>query len=71
MVRTILVPESENIVFSLPKEYVGKQIELIILPADDILVEHDLSPQKKKVQFSAVSLDTRDWKFDREEANAR
>ncbi|MDR1526095.1 MAG: hypothetical protein LBS46_00295 [Dysgonamonadaceae bacterium] len=70
MIRTVFVPDNENVVFSVPKEYVGKRIEVTILPADDILVDY-ITPEKKKISFTSVSLDTRGWKFDREEANAR
>ncbi|MDR0733289.1 MAG: hypothetical protein LBF08_04420 [Dysgonamonadaceae bacterium] len=70
MIRTVLVPESENVVVSVPKKYVGKCVEITILPVNDAPVEY-ATPEKRKPHFTAISLDTRGWKFDREEANAR
>ncbi|MDR0505431.1 MAG: hypothetical protein LBH32_01240 [Dysgonamonadaceae bacterium] len=70
MIRTVFIPKTDKVVFSLPKEYVGKEIEVTILPANDISDEY-ITPDKRKTSFTAVSLDTRGWKFDREEANAR
>lgn len=71
MIRTVFIPEAEEFVFSIPKEYVGKRIEVTMLPADDIIEEYIRPDDKKKITFTSISLDTRGWKFDREEANER
>jgi hypothetical protein len=63
MIRTILVPENKRIVFFMPKEYVGKRGRVIILPEDKYI-----RTEKKKISFTSISLDTRGWKFNREEA---
>jgi putative transposon-encoded protein len=72
MVRTVLTPRNNNLVFSIPKEYVGRELEIIIFPTDDSSVsELTQQPLSKKATFNAVSVDTRRYKFNREEANAR
>lgn len=54
---------------SLPNEYVGKQLEVIAFMLED---ESKIPENEKKhVTFDTVSLDTRGYKFNREEANER
>jgi len=68
MIRTILIPQNDNFVFPIPTEYIGKELEIIVFPKDEVLSK-PLLP--KKVSFNAISIDTRQYKFSREEANAR
>jgi hypothetical protein len=68
MVRTVLIPQNDSVVFPIPKEYIGKELEFIVFSTEEILSKPTLS---KKVTFNAISIDTRKYKFDREEANAR
>ncbi|MCL1934305.1 MAG: hypothetical protein FWF53_10910 [Candidatus Azobacteroides sp.] len=70
MIRTICVPESNRFLFILPDEYVGKRLEITIMQENEIAVNYAV-PEAKRVKFNAVSLDTRNFKFDREEANAK
>ena len=68
MIRTVFVPETENFIFSVPKEYIGKQIEVIAFAVDE--TKHNL--HAKEITFTDFDLHLpKDWKFDREEANAR
>ena len=68
MIRTVLVPQNESFVFPIPAEYIGKELEIIVFPKDEIISKSLIS---KKVSFNAISIDTRQYKFSREEANAR
>ena len=70
MIRTICVPENNRFLFILPDEYVGKRLEITIMQENEISVNYVI-PEVKKTKFNAVSLDTRNFKFNREEANAR
>jgi hypothetical protein len=36
MLRTILTPDSEQITFPIPEQYVGTELEIIIFPLKDI-----------------------------------
>lgn len=69
MIRTILTPNKPIISFEIPKEYVGKRIEVIAFARDEEFVAEDV--MKKKVTFNALSVDTKGYKFNREEANER
>ena len=68
MIRTVFTPQNNNFVFPIPTEYIGKQLEIIVFPTDEIFSKPVPS---KKVTFNAISIDTRQYKFNREEANAR
>jgi hypothetical protein len=68
MIRTVFTPQNDNFVFPVPMEYIGKELEMIVFPTDEILYRPLPS---KKVTFNAISIDTRQYKFNREEANAR
>jgi len=68
MIRTVITAKNDNYVFPIPIEYIGKELEIIVFPIDEVLQKPLLS---KKVSFNAISIDTRQYKFNREEANAR
>jgi hypothetical protein len=69
MIRAIITPDKQTISFDIPKDYLGKQIEVIAFPKDEGLIKRSFP--KKKVSFNALSIDTRGYKFNREEANER
>jgi len=68
MIRTVFIPQNDNFVFPVPTEYIGKKLEMLVFPIDEILSKPLPS---KKVTFNAISIDTSQYKFNREEANAR
>ena len=68
MIRTVFTPKNDNLVFSIPTEYIGKELEIIVFPTNKILSKPLPS---KKVTFNAISIDTRQYKFNRDEANER
>jgi hypothetical protein len=69
MIRTVLIPQSQTVLFHVPKDYVGKELEVIAFTTNEAWVEK--SGLQKKVSFAAVSLDTKGFKFNRDEANQR
>ena len=69
MIRTIVTPQQQTISFTIPKDYVGKEIEVIAFAKGEGIAKEQ--PAKKKVTFAALSIDTRGYKFNREEANER
>ena len=69
MIRTIITPDKQIVSFEIPKDYIGKQIEVIAFAKDEGFTEE--KPARKKVTFTALSIDTRGYKFNREEANER
>lgn len=69
MIRTVVTPNTQTISFDIPKDYIGKQIEVIAFAKDEGMTKE--TPVKKKTTFAALSIDTRGYKFNREDANAR
>jgi hypothetical protein len=69
MIRTIVTPLKQTISFDIPEDYVGKQIEVIAFLTDEGVFKEQFVP--RKVSFTALSLDTRNYKFNRDEANER
>lgn len=69
MVRTILKPENQTVTIDIPQSYIGKEIEVIAFAKDEGM--SDEQPAVKKVTFTALSIDTKEYKFNRDEANER
>ena len=65
MFRQILVPSKENATITLPAEWHGREVEVIIFP----LEKPQQSKEKKLPHY--IGLDMSGFKFNREEANAR
>ena len=69
MIHTIVTPLKQTISFDIPKDYVGKQIEVIAFAKGEGITKEQ--PAKKNVTFNALSIDTIGYKFNRDEANER
>lgn len=71
MVRTTIIPDQTtvNISLSIPENYIGKEMEVIAFTKKEGLDKNNI--EGKKVSFSAISLNTENFKFDRDEANER
>jgi putative transposon-encoded protein len=68
MVHTIFVPDSASIQIPIPKEYIGIKLEVIAFPVEDFFEKEYIG---EKVIFTDFGIDAPEYKFDREEANAR
>lgn len=69
-IRKIIVPETDSLVLTLPKNMVGKQIEVTVKEigsADPINI--DTRMKKLNDSLSKLKVDLTNWKFDRNEAN--
>ncbi|HEY2582683.1 MAG TPA: hypothetical protein VGI43_12795 [Mucilaginibacter sp.] len=69
MIRTIVTPDKETISLDIPREYVGREIEVIAFAKEEGFSEEQ--PLKKKTSFTVLHVDTTDYKFNRDEANER
>lgn len=69
MIRTIITPQDQRVFFDIPKDYVGKQIEVIAFAKDEGMQEK--KQRSKDVSFNALSIDTKSYKFNRDQANER
>ncbi|HCN82137.1 MAG TPA: hypothetical protein DIT07_00735 [Sphingobacteriaceae bacterium] len=69
MIRTLVTPDKQSISFDIPKDYVGKQIEVIAFAKDEGISKEQSA--NKKVSFTVLHVDAKDYKFNRDEANER
>lgn len=69
MIRTTLTTDTQTISFNVPMDYIGKELEVIVFAKNEGLNKE--IPTQKKVSFSAISIDTLGFKFNRDEANER
>ena len=67
MIHTIVKPNNNTLLLPIPDNYIGRQVEVIAFMIDE--GKETTSSKKKEVSFNAVKLDTRGFKFNRDEAN--
>ncbi|MBK7409870.1 MAG: hypothetical protein IPL49_19520 [Saprospirales bacterium] len=61
--------EKNNLTILVPDNFLGKQVEIIAFIIDESKPEGVIL--KKAKAFSAIQLDTKGFKFNRDEANER
>jgi hypothetical protein len=69
MIRTIVIPDTQTAFFEVPEDYIGKELEVIAFTKNEYTTAD--ATLEKQVSFSALSIDTKGFKFDRNEANER
>ena len=69
MIRTIVIPNSRTISLNVPQKYIGKEIQVIAFEKEE--AKENKHVNKKLVSFETISIDTKKFKFNREEANER
>ena len=56
MIRTKIIPENTNLQLSIPKDYVGKQVEILVFTTDEIKDSksetHNVSSLRGKLQLT-------------------
>lgn len=70
MIRTVIRPNKNRVSFNIPDKYIGKKMEVIAFAIDEPS-EDVIYAVKNRKSFSAASINTRGFKFDRDEANER
>lgn len=71
MIHTKITPVDTlvNLSFYVPKDYIGKEVDVIAFTQNEGLQGENKA--KKQVSFSALSIDTKKFKLNRDEANQR
>ncbi len=69
MIRTILTPDTQQVSFIIPEDYIGKELEAIAFTTNE--GKESKAEAKKNVSFNALSIDTKDFAFNRDDANER
>ncbi len=67
MLRTILTITQKNLTIDLPEAFVGRQVEILAF----IIDKTSSTSNSASKSFTSLKLDTRNFKFNREEANER
>jgi hypothetical protein len=70
MIRTVVTPVKNVLSFIIPDRYIGKKMEVIAFAVDE-LSEDVIYTTKSRKSFLAVKLNTKGFKFNRDEANER
>jgi hypothetical protein len=69
MIRAVIVPDSDTVSISVPKDYIGKVLEIIAFEQGEGL--GNTTASKKEASFTVLHTDVKDYKFNRDEANER
>jgi len=71
MIQTVIIPDNNivNLSFTIPDDYIGRELEVIAFARNE--GRQTSKAQKKFASFNSVSIDTTDFKFNRDEANER
>lgn len=69
MIRTSIIPHTQMVSFAIPLEYIGKEVEILVFAKNEGVEKKELPT--KCVSFTALSLDTTGFRFNRDEANER
>jgi hypothetical protein len=70
MIRTVITPDKNSLTFNIPDKYIGKKMEIIAFVIDE-LSDDLIYNSKSSKTFSAIKLNTKGFKFNRDEANER
>jgi hypothetical protein len=65
MLRQVMTPSKENSTISIPVEFYGREVEIVVFPLETE------QPKAGKKLPHYIGLDMSDFKFNRDEANAR
>lgn len=70
LVRKVIIPKTDSYLLTLPKQMVGKQIEVTAVEVAPT-APTDIDARMKKINdsLSNLKVDLTNWKFDRNEAN--
>ena len=71
MIQAVIIPDNEivNFSFKVPKNYIGKELEIIAFTRNEGL--QNKGTPKKFMSFDSIKIDTSNFKFKRDEANER
>ncbi len=70
MVRKTVKSNSSLVFIPIPANFIGKELEVIVFEKNEEIETYKNS-NKKKVSYDALSIDTINFKFNRDEANQR
>lgn len=70
MIREIVKPEGNTYLLQLPDEMVGKTVEVIAFEIEEkVAINPKKSINELRTELDGLTVDMKDFKFDRNEAN--
>jgi hypothetical protein len=54
MIRTVLIPDNTDVHLSVPDDYVGRKIEVMCYPLDELVEKRESAPPKSMSSFKGV-----------------
>ena len=69
MIRTMLTPIKEDISIRLPQNYIGREVEVLVFAVDEGNQQQKIN--KNNIPFVVLHVEDKNFKFNRDEANAR
>lgn len=54
MIRTVLIPDNTDVHLSIPNDYVGRKIEVMCYPLDELVEENESEPPKSMASFKGL-----------------
>ncbi len=54
MVRTLVIPQEENISIKVPQNYVGKQIEVLLYSVDELIEQQLHTKSKNAARYKGI-----------------
>ncbi|MCF8257647.1 MAG: hypothetical protein K9J06_08845 [Flavobacteriales bacterium] len=72
MYRQVFTPDNSKLILQLPKEFVGKLVEVLAFTVDEVQAKDEQhSWDNAKKFFNAKRISLKGFRFDRDEANER
>ncbi len=65
--KEIRKANDDTIIIKIPEELRNKNIEIILLPSDEIMNNDDSNNIEDDLMFDKIQIDTKKWKFNRNE----
>ena len=66
MIRTLITPDSQQITFQIPPQFVGKKVEIIAFTSEEAVSEIPLN-EDKPIHFASETALSKDWLSKEEE----
>lgn len=54
MLKTTVTPEKAQIQFSIPAEYIGRKLEVLLYPVDEVTEQQSTKPSVTMEQFKGI-----------------
>ena len=71
MIKKIIKSNNNTLTFRIPDRYVGKQIEIIAYEVTEASENINEPENPKEKKFNTIKLKTKEFNFNRDEANER